>query len=60
MGIVADGAKDLRFLYFRVDDIAAMAAEVRAHGGQAIVVDWPMRRMSYSLTSLTGRRTSSA
>jgi predicted enzyme related to lactoylglutathione lyase len=36
MGLVADGAKDLRFLYFRVDDIAAMSAKVRALGGSVI------------------------
>lgn len=36
MGLVASGAQDLRFLYFRVDDVAAMAAKVTALGGRVL------------------------
>jgi predicted enzyme related to lactoylglutathione lyase len=36
MGLVAQGAADLRFLYFRVDDIAAMAAKVAELGGRVL------------------------
>ena len=36
MGMVARGAQDLRFLYFRVEDIALAAAKVRELGGRVI------------------------
>ena len=36
MGLVAQGAADLRFLYFRVEDVAAMAAKVTALGGRVL------------------------
>ena len=36
MGIVAHGAQDLRFLYFRVADIAATAATVTSLGGSVL------------------------
>lgn len=36
MGLVASGAADLRFLYFRVEDIAAAAAKVRELGGRVL------------------------
>jgi len=36
MGLVASGAQDLRFLYFRVADIAAASAKVRALGGSVL------------------------
>jgi uncharacterized protein len=36
MGLVASGAADLRFLYFRVADIAAAATQARKLGGRVL------------------------